>query len=170
MKKFNLFIFFALFLIFYTPLAIANGPLDDCSRAGGSCKATCDISEIEVTGTAQCVTLTCCRPRTGQQDCAEGETWVAVFRKCVEFGTFINLILQWGIILAAGAAAVRVLVGGIQYVFTTGDPQKLENAHATMTSAIFGLVIIVIAWLLMKVLGGAVEGTGWQIWFGMPGS
>ena len=95
------------------------------------------------------------------------KTWIATLRVCADFSTFINLAIQWSIILGALLAAVRFLVGGIQFITSSGDPKNVENARETMTYAVFGLVIITIAWLVMKTLGEATAPTNWRIWFGM---
>lgn len=92
-------------------------------------------------------------PAPSKIDCQEGETWVETLNACFTFGGFINTALEWLIIAAALLALFRLTVGGIQYVFSRGQPDSLEAAQATMTSAIFGLILVFIAWLLIQFVG-----------------
>jgi hypothetical protein len=43
------------------------------------------------------------------------------------------------------AAIIVVIIGGLQYVLATGDPQRINNAKNTILYALIGLVIAVAA-------------------------
>lgn len=47
--------------------------------------------------------------------------------------------------LAALAAIVYVIYGGIQYIVSQGEPEKTKHALGTIMNAVIGLVIAVIA-------------------------
>ncbi|KKU83625.1 hypothetical protein A2973_02715 [Candidatus Gottesmanbacteria bacterium RIFCSPLOWO2_01_FULL_49_10] len=47
---------------------------------------------------------------------------------------------------------VMLLTGGYKYLLSGGDQKKLEAARGTLTSAITGLVIIVVAFLIIKTI------------------
>lgn len=99
-------------------------------------------------------TTTTPAPEEGRPDCEAGETWVETFKGCYSFGGFINTSLEWLMIAAALLALFRFTVGGIQYIFSQGQPDKLESAQQTITSAVFGLVLVFIAWVLIQFVGG----------------
>jgi len=85
--------------------------------------------------------------------CPQGETYVATLNQCLSFGPFVTTAMNWAIMLAALLALFRLTIGGIQYIFSRGDPAKMEDAQSTLTSAIFGLILVFIAWLIIQFLG-----------------
>jgi hypothetical protein len=46
-----------------------------------------------------------------------------------------------------------LLVGGFKYLFSAGDQKKLEGARGTVTSAIVGVVIMSLAYLIISTIG-----------------
>ena len=68
--------------------------------------------------------------------------------KCIE-PLLINII---GAIVSLAAVAffVMLLVGGFNFLFSGGDPKKLEGAKNTLTYAVTGLVVIVAGYLILK--------------------
>lgn len=58
----------------------------------------------------------------------------------------INLVL-----IGAGVAAViMIIVGGFEYVISTGDAQKVNTAKNTIIYALIGLLIAIFAELILK--------------------
>ncbi len=51
--------------------------------------------------------------------------------------------------LGAVALFIMLLVGGYNFLFSGGDPKKLETARGTITQAIIGLAIMSIAYLII---------------------
>lgn len=47
---------------------------------------------------------------------------------------------------------LMLIIGGIKYITAGGEPQKLESARKTLTYAVFGTVLIVCGYLIMKVI------------------
>ena len=57
------------------------------------------------------------------------------------------------LLLFAGAVAVLFLIiGGFRYVVSTGNPEQVEAAKKTILYAILGLIIIFIAFVLVKLV------------------
>lgn len=56
---------------------------------------------------------------------------------------------------AALVSAFFLITGGIQYMSSTGDPAKLENAKKTIRNAIIGLVLVLAAATLTSILSNA---------------
>jgi hypothetical protein len=54
--------------------------------------------------------------------------------------------------LAGVALLVMMIVGGYSFLFAGGDQKKLEKAKGTITAAIIGIVIIVLAYLILKLI------------------
>ncbi len=74
---------------------------------------------------------------------------VATF-KCFE-PIFISVV-QALTALVGVALFVMLIVGGYGFLLSGGDQKKLEKARGTLTAAITGVVIIVVAYLILKTI------------------
>ncbi|HUC94597.1 MAG TPA: hypothetical protein VMR19_01140 [Candidatus Saccharimonadales bacterium] len=61
------------------------------------------------------------------------------------FSNLVTAILG----LAGIALFVLLLVGGFKFITSGGDPKALEGAKGTITSAIIGLVVILVSYLIL---------------------
>jgi hypothetical protein len=58
-----------------------------------------------------------------------------------------------GLIALAGIALfIMLLVGGVKYITSGGDPKAAEGAKNTITYAIGGLVLILVSYLILVVI------------------
>lgn len=64
-------------------------------------------------------------------------------------GTLISSALSILLIIAAIAAFLFLILGGIQWITSGGDKAGLEAARNKITNAIVGLVIVAAAWAVM---------------------
>ena|SRR3989344_8313525 len=71
--------------------------------------------------------------------------------QCLE-PLFSNLI-QFVVAISGVALFIMLLVGGFGFLFSGGDPKKLEQARGTITNAIMGLVLIVSAYIILRIIG-----------------
>ncbi len=57
-------------------------------------------------------------------------------------------------VVALGAVAlfVMLLAGGFNFLFSAGDQKKLEAARGTVTQAIMGIIIMSVAYLIIKTI------------------
>jgi len=70
--------------------------------------------------------------------------------RCLE-PLFINLV--GAIVALAGIALfVMLLLGGFTFLFSGGDPKKLEKAKGTLSAAVVGLLVIVGAYLVLRII------------------
>ena len=66
----------------------------------------------------------------------------------VIFARIVSIIAS-----AAGIAALFMLIiGGFRYITSGGDPKATEAARNTMTYAILGIILLIGAWLILKIL------------------
>ena len=63
----------------------------------------------------------------------------------VIFNNIINLALGF----AGLALFIMLIIGGFKYITSAGDPKKTESAKNTITYAILGLVLVVLAYLIL---------------------
>ncbi len=50
------------------------------------------------------------------------------------------------------ALFIMFIIGGYGFLFSGGDQKKLEKARGTLTAAITGVVVIVIAYLILRTI------------------
>lgn len=70
--------------------------------------------------------------------------------KCLEplFASVVTAIVS----LSGVALFLMLLAGGFNFLFAGGDQKKLETARGTITAAIMGLVILVCAYLILRLI------------------
>ena len=64
------------------------------------------------------------------------------------FNNVVSLILGFGAI----ALFIMLLVGGVRYLTSGGDEKALEASKKTLTTAIGGLVLLVISYLILVLI------------------
>lgn len=62
----------------------------------------------------------------------------------------VEILLRVGMFVAVGF----IIYGGIMYMTSQGEPDKAANAQKTLTNAIIGLVITVVATGVISFIGG----------------
>lgn len=72
--------------------------------------------------------------------------------------TFVQNALSVAVVVAAVIAIVFLIVNGIKYITSTGDPGKTEEAQKGIIAALIGLIVVGVAYLIvrfivMRVLG-----------------
>lgn len=65
--------------------------------------------------------------------------------ECI-FQNILQVVAQFGIILLF----IMLIMGGFKYMTAGGDPKASASASGTLTYAVFGLVLLIIIWLIMK--------------------
>ena len=80
--------------------------------------------------------------------------------KCLEKGVatlncipivFSN-ILNWALAFAGVAALFLIILSGIKFITSGGDPKQVEGARHTLTYAIIGLLIILFSFLILNLI------------------
>lgn len=69
----------------------------------------------------------------------------------------ITNALNWFIATAGIVAAVFVVVGGVGYITSAGDPGKLQKAKTTITYALIGLAIVALAEIIVAFVSGVIS-------------
>jgi hypothetical protein len=71
----------------------------------------------------------------------------------------IPYILQTGVtiffILAVILALFFLVYGGIRWIISGGDKQKIAQARGTLTYAIIGLLVVFLSFFIINLIGGA---------------
>lgn len=61
----------------------------------------------------------------------------------------VKNILNIAIRLAGVLLFIMLIVGGFKYLTAGGDPEKAQAAQKTLTCAIAGLVLVILAWFIL---------------------
>lgn len=66
--------------------------------------------------------------------------------------------LQLFTLTAGGIALLLLLMGGLKFITSTGDPKALDEAKGTITKAISGLLLIIFSVLILRIIGVDILG------------
>lgn len=69
-----------------------------------------------------------------------------------DLGTFISRVFSAIIIVAALATFIYMVYGGIQWVTSGGEKDKVKEAREKITHAIIGLAVVASAWAVFKLV------------------
>lgn len=67
-------------------------------------------------------------------------------------GNVVKVLLE----LAGGLAVVFIIIGGIYYVTSAGDPSRIKRAKEIIMQAIIGLIVIGVAFGAISAIGKAL--------------
>jgi hypothetical protein len=65
-------------------------------------------------------------------------------------GQFLSLLYA----LAGVSAILMIIIGGYRYMAASGDPKATQEAKETISSAVTGLVLVLMAFLIAQFVGG----------------
>ncbi len=68
----------------------------------------------------------------------------------------LDTIMGWVFILVVAVATVVIIVAGINFITSQGDPQKTKNARNTIIYAIVGIIIAALATSIIRFVAGAL--------------
>lgn len=93
--------------------------------------------------------------KAGGNNCVDDPRWVMRNFAALNFWS-VGKVMSLGLPLATAIGAlicgVFMLYGALQYIQSNGEEKKLTDATHTMTYAAIGLVIIIVAYMLVRTL------------------
>jgi len=66
-------------------------------------------------------------------------------------------ILSFILAIAFIVAVIFLVVGGFRYIVSQGNEEGVEKAKGTITNAVIGIVVIVLAWVILQVVFALVN-------------
>jgi len=72
--------------------------------------------------------------------------------KISDLGGLFGRIITYSLGFAAIVLFVLLVVGGFKYITSGGDPKAVEGAQKTLTSAIVGLIIILLSYTILVII------------------
>ena len=83
------------------------------------------------------------------------EVGIGGFKKVTEgIAQYIGQIYLFATAIVGGLAVVMIIIGAVQYSSSAGNKAAIGSAKETMTSAIIGLVIVLMAYLILGTISG----------------
>lgn len=70
-----------------------------------------------------------------------------------QLGKIMNTGLTLFLIAVFLAALGMLIVGGIQWITSGGNPENLKKAQNRLTFAIMGLMVVLLSFVILKVVG-----------------
>ena len=77
---------------------------------------------------------------------------IKIFETSAGFGYLASDILLVLTSVSASLAVIFIVVAGIKFVTSGGDPKKLGSASSTLTYAIIGLAVTILAFVVLRIV------------------
>jgi len=65
----------------------------------------------------------------------------------------LQTVINWLVRLLIVGATIMVVVSGIQYIVSQGNPEGIKNAKNRLTNAIVGLILLSLMFVILHILG-----------------
>ncbi len=70
--------------------------------------------------------------------------------------TIITRVIQVLLAIAGLVAVIFLIVGGFRYITAGGNEETAESAKKTILNAIIGIVVIILAFVIVRVISNAL--------------
>lgn len=92
-----------------------------------------------------------CLTLSPDQSCAQVTTAIGPINTSVSalVGTIFGILLS----LSGGVAVVLIIAAGYQMVASQGNPEKVKESRERLTSAIVGLLFIILSVTILQIIG-----------------
>lgn len=87
-------------------------------------------------------------------DCDSSDGGV-VFTELTDLWIIVNNLIEMGIMLAGLLAVIMLVVGGIKYITSQGEPSAIQSAKKMIINSLIGLVIAIFAGTIVGFLAGS---------------
>mgnify|MGYP000008683568 CR=1 FL=1 len=72
--------------------------------------------------------------------------------KIADIGTLLNILLPLLMIGGAAILFVMLMIGGFRWLTAGDNPESVKQAQQTLTYAVFGLLVVFLSYLGVKLL------------------
>lgn len=136
----------------------ANNEVCDLAQTKYSCENTKKFVSTTAPFTAPGKYLCNIDPNIQYADSVNSATkgaWSDVFQECFcSTGALIQKIINIVIYIVSGVALILLAIGAIKYITAQNNPDKITEAKEMITSAIFGLILILFSISIIRLLQG----------------
>lgn len=71
---------------------------------------------------------------------------------------FLTFILKWATGIGAGIAFLLIIYGGFMVMTSSGIPEKIRAGQEILTSAVSGLILLILSVFILKIIGVDILG------------
>jgi len=82
---------------------------------------------------------------------------ISVVQTGYSFGDIANFAIAIGIIIAGGLSVFYIFMGGLSFILSGGQEDKIKEAVHTIRYAIIGLVVTIFAVTIIGILGSIFD-------------
>ncbi|HJY98423.1 MAG TPA: hypothetical protein VJ227_01775 [Patescibacteria group bacterium] len=84
--------------------------------------------------------------------------FLSPFSELSSVGDFVSLFVNIAFVVAGLIILFFFIVGGIGIISSAGesDPQKMEQAKKTLTSAVIGFIVVFTSYWIVKLIGSLI--------------
>lgn len=72
------------------------------------------------------------------------------------FGALISNLITFGTYIAGIALLGYLVYGGIMWITAAGNEDKIDSAQKTISNAVIGLIIVVVAIIITQIIGSVL--------------
>ena len=83
-----------------------------------------------------------------------------MLRELLESGSIVEIIATFvamGLIIAAVLCLIYIIIGGISFILSAGNEEKIKKAVNTIRFAIIGLVVAFIAFFIVSFIANLLD-------------
>jgi len=88
----------------------------------------------------------------------EDKAWTVIGCLSIEPTGFSAAILRFAIGIGGGIAFLMMVAGAFTVITSAGDPEKLKKGKSMLTKAAIGLLVIIFAIFILRVIGQELIG------------
>ncbi|MFH0829416.1 MAG: pilin [Candidatus Kerfeldbacteria bacterium] len=70
--------------------------------------------------------------------------------------TAVNII-SWLLGIVSLVAVVMIIIGGLLWLTSAGNEERIEKAKKTISSAVIGLILVILAWAIVIFVAGTTK-------------
>lgn len=142
-----------------------------CTHLGGTCITTVMCANGPAINADDCGLQRCCptaAPSTGGGNtdltkCKNGSDGIQTAIGCIRVfdqTTFLSDILKWAVGIGGGIAFLLIIYAGFMIMTGAGNPERLKAGQELLTSALSGLILLVLSIFVLKFIGIDILGLG----------
>ena len=76
----------------------------------------------------------------------------------VDVADIIVKVTKWVLGITGAVAVLLIIWGGFQYITAAGNEKRVESAKQTLTYAVIGLIVILLAQVIVTLVGNTLQG------------
>lgn len=101
-------------------------------------------------------------PSSGESNIMCEETGIRTAIGCIHVlgnqNTFLSELLKWAVGIGGGIAFALMLYAGFMIMTASGNPERIKAGQELLTSAIAGLILLVLSIVILKFIGVDILG------------